>query len=93
MIQPISSGSGGKALLVLAILEACEEEGEDLPFSTILKGLRGLGPFPGAFLDELEAKYGDMPPRVAISMMLKDPSWRDAVLEASRAYLRELLEG
>ena len=78
---------------MLAILEACEKEGEDLPFAIILEGLREFGISSEAVLDELEAKYGDMPPRVAISMMLRDPSWRDAILRASRAYLKELLEG
>ena len=79
--------------MLLAILRACEEEGEDLPLSSILEGLRGLGDRYKDLLEGLKADYGDLPPRVALARMAKDPDWRGAVEEASRAYLEELLGG
>jgi len=77
----------------LVLLRACGEEGEDLPLSSILEALGDLGDRYRGLLENLKADYGDLPPRVALARMAKDPDWREAIEEASRAYLTELLEG
>ena len=76
--------------LILLILRACEEEGEDVSLREILEALSPLIPEDLMGLsEEISTSYGDLPPRVAISMMLRDPRWRDAVEEACRLYLSE----
>ena len=77
----------------MALLRACDEEGEDLPFSILLEVVREALPSCGALVEELEARYGHFPPRVALAKMSGDPSWRRALEMAAEAYLPELLEG
>ncbi|RLI38953.1 hypothetical protein DRO60_02560 [Candidatus Bathyarchaeota archaeon] len=76
-----------RAELVLAILEACEEEGEDVPFASLLEDIACLRPRLAPLAKRLAARYGSLPPRVALAMMARDPAWRKAVREGSSAYL------
>ena len=85
-------GPGAKVELLLRLLRACDLEGEDLSLSDLLNALKGLRSAFGTLVEELSERYGHLPPRVAFSMMRKDPEWCEALEEASRAYLAELLE-
>ena len=76
-----------RAELVLAILEACEEEGEDIPLASLLENVARLRPHLASLARQLAARYGPLPPRVAIAKMARDPTWQRAVREASSAYL------
>ena len=89
LTQRASSGGARdlKAELVLAILEACDEEGEDLPFAGLLAAVCAGRPEFKHLADKLMACYGDLPPRVALAQMAKDQIWREAVEKASKAYL------
>ena len=78
-----------RAELVLALLEACEEEGEDLPLSDLLEAIASLKPHLAPLAQELSAKYGPLPPRVALAILARDPDWQEAVREASVIYLSE----
>ncbi len=80
--------------MVLAVLRASEAEGEDLTLGDLIEALLTGGPLlPAGLLADLRRDYGHLPPRIALSMMARDPRWREAVLRASRTYLAELVEG
>jgi len=77
--------------LVLALLRACEEEGEDLSFSELLEVVEEGLKDTGNLTEGLRGRYGFLPPRVALAAMLRDPEWGWAVRVASRAYPADLL--
>ena len=79
-----------RAELVLAILEACEEEGEDVPLASLLEDIACLRPRLAPLARQLAIRYGSLPPRVALAKMVRDPAWGKAVREASLAYLSRL---
>ncbi len=87
--QRASSGGARdlKAELVLAILEACDEEGEDLPLASLLAAVCAGRPEFKHLVDKLMACYGDLPPRVALAQMVRDQVWCEAVKKAGKAYL------
>ncbi len=64
------------------VLEAMEEEGEDLPFADLLRILAEAGEIPVEHAEELSSKYGDLPPRVAVAKLSRDPKWKDALRES-----------
>ena len=81
-----------RIVLIVSILRLCYDEGEDIPFRNILDILEKTWHKYSALIRELRRKYGELPPRVAISLMLRDSLWRDAVVVGCRKYLKELLQ-
>ena len=75
--------------LLLLILRICDEEGEDIEFGEILRILRArLGIDPPAELLGLS----ELPPRVALARLAKDPRWAAHLREASAAFVEEKLK-
>ena len=89
-------GPGGEGALeervklLLALLEACEEEGEDLCLEDLLDAVVEARPWLRRVADELRRSHGRLPPRVAISLLYREPGWREALEEAAKAYLATL---
>ncbi len=78
-----------KVELLLAILELCDEEGEDLSFGDLLDFVVALD-FNPQDIEEL-LKYRDLPPRVVIARLFQDPSWRSHLKVASAKFLEKKL--
>ncbi|MEM4699596.1 MAG: hypothetical protein QXT74_01440 [Candidatus Nezhaarchaeales archaeon] len=80
----------GRVRVGLALLAEAEAEGEDVRFAELIGAVARTAGELEELATELEDLL-DLPPRVALSKLMRREEWGRAMMEASRRYVENKL--